>query len=145
VIDLFHYVDIDLAGATSDAARLVEYTPDRIIAITDSGGLVGAFVADWDAGLPPSGITHRVATYASNLRGELNDANVDNFTNTGLPFAAGDITAVFQYHLTIPAHGNRNLEAWIVVGFASGRCDSNAGIFCDGFENGAKTLWNEGL
>ena len=105
LIDIFHMLDFDLAGAGSDSATLV--TANNHIALTDPslntaeyrGLLANAF---------------QVAPFgATDIGAVLSNAVVDNFANTGLPFGPGDFTGGFQWTtVTIPVAGS---QAYTVV------------------------------
>ncbi len=135
-IDLFHYLDMDLAGtSTGDSATLIEYP--NLIEITDSAtgvtaNYVGAF-ADALQVLP-----------FSQLRTLLNDTAPTNLDNSGLPFGAADFTGGFQW-------ASRTLEpgetALFLVATSVGvelRClTPGAGVFCDAFESGDTSFWSQ--
>lgn len=86
-VTVFRYVDVDLAGTSSgDSATSI------------GGGNNHVRISDGVSTLDVVGTNtaYRLTTY-NTLRAALNDAAIDNFANTGLPFAAGDITVGLQW------------------------------------------------
>ena len=86
-IDVFHMADIDVAGSLDDTAVL---KAGGVIGITDGANGAEYFAPDSSAFLvTPSGDT--------GVSSVLFNAAADDFTNTGLPFGPGDVTAGFQW------------------------------------------------
>jgi hypothetical protein len=106
-IDIFNYIDIDLAGtAGSDAATLV--LPNEYIRVTE-----GSTFADF-RGVGAN--AYEVRTYAANLRGALHDTTtLTNLNNTGLPFTPGDFTGAFQWQFSIPAGDSVKVRVFVTV------------------------------
>jgi hypothetical protein len=104
-ITLFHLLDLDLAGtAAGDAAVLL--SPGTHIGFTD-GATTGEY-----RGLGASALLVRPFG-PTDVAEELSDAAVDDFDGSGLPFAAGDATAGFQWAaVTLPPGGQ---QAYTVV------------------------------
>jgi len=87
-LELFHYLDLDLGGtATGDSA--VQSGPNHI-RVTD-----GIWSADYEG----SG-RYEVGSFAT-VRALLTNTSIDNFSNNGLPFAAGDWTGGFQWTVNL--------------------------------------------
>jgi hypothetical protein len=112
-IDVFHALDLDLAGtAGGDAAVLL--APNGHIRVTD-GVQQGEY-----RGLGASAFLVRPFGDPADVPGELSDAGVDDFDNSGLPFAAGDITMGFQWATTaIPPGGQRTCSVVMAVNTAA--------------------------
>ena len=91
-LDLFHYVDFDLAGATSNSATLT--AANNRMNVTHTGGTT----ADWWA---TGAHSYQVNSFAT-LRGLLTNTAIDDLNNTGLPFGPADFTGAFQWTLIIP-------------------------------------------
>jgi hypothetical protein len=87
---IFSYLDYDLQGAGSDSAALVS---PGLMRVTDTTGFFGEFLGVGAA-------AYNVATFP-NTRNLLTDADIDNFANSGLPFAAADWSGAFQWNVTI--------------------------------------------
>lgn len=114
-IDVFSMADLDLGGTTqADSATLL--VPNERIGLTDGSdsaeyGATGAqaflvLPAENSSGLP-------------DVAGRLNDALVDTFDNTGLPFGPDDFSAGFQWTTTvIPPSGSATFVAGIAVNMA---------------------------
>ena len=64
------------------------------------------------------------------------------FDNTGLPFGPGDITAGFEFPITLPPSGSTILRVNLSSGFLEARCNNILGVYCDGFEVGSTALWS---
>jgi hypothetical protein len=143
-VHLFYYLDLDLEGPVSggDSASFGEYsTLIRLVDVEDAGGSIGAFVGRLYF-QNPDALAYRVATYQTELLTKLNDTLVDDFANTGLPFAAADFTGIFQYHFNLPPGGSYVITASFFVN-VSNHCQNLGGIFCDGFEIGAPDVWTD--
>ena len=111
-IDVFHMTDLDLGGTTEgDGATLL--AANGRIGLTD-----GADSAEYGAQSADAFLV-LVAQNSSGLpdvAARLNDLLVDNFDNSGLPFAPGDFTAGFQWTTTaIPPAGSATFVAGIAV------------------------------
>ena len=94
-IDVFHYIDFDLAGTTSNSATLT--TGNERMRVTHTGG---TFADWWGNGAN----AYQVQSFAT-LRGLFTNATIDNLGNFGLPFGPADFTGAFQWTLNIPAGG----------------------------------------
>lgn len=84
-VDLFHYVDIDLAGSSGDDQVSGSTGSHRITDLSGTSVEVRAQGAD----------ASEVAAYPA-LRNRLTDAALDNLTTPSLPFS-GDYTGLFQW------------------------------------------------
>lgn len=109
-IDVFHALDMDLAGTSGgDVGTLLGPADIGIADGAQTGeyrGLgAGAFlVRPFDAG------------GATDVPGLLSDAGVNDFDDTGLPFAAGDITLGFQWTtVSIPSGGQQTYHVVMAV------------------------------
>jgi hypothetical protein len=111
LIAVFHALDMDLAGTAGGDVGVLG-TANELIRIADGvqtgeyqGESANSFmVRPFDAG------------GATDVPGLLSDADLDDFDNTGLPFAAGDITMGFQWTtVTIPPGGQRTYAIIIAV------------------------------
>ena len=135
-VDVFHYLDMDLAGtSTGDSATLIEYP--NLIEITDSStGVTANYVGAGADAL-------QVRPFAQ-LRTLLNDSAPTNLDNSGLPFAAADFTGGFQWASRTLAPGETLI---IAVGTSVGvelRCLTPvSGVFCDAFESGDTSFWSQ--
>jgi hypothetical protein len=111
-ITLFHLLDVDLAGtAPGDAAAL-------LAAGTHIGFTDGAQAAEY-RGLGASALLVRPFG-ATDVAAELTDAGVDDFDGSGLPFAAGDVTAGFQWAaVTLPPGGQQTYGVVFAVNTAA--------------------------
>lgn len=115
-IDVFHVMDVDLAGTSgSDEATLLEAnTRIRIVdgpaEAPNATAEYAALDADAYLVLPYDG------TGQADVAGRLSDADLDDFDNTGLPFAAGDVSSGFQWFTrVIPPLGSATFVAGIAV------------------------------
>jgi hypothetical protein len=99
-IAVYSYLDYDVAATPADTAALL--APGRI-RITDGTGVYGEFL-----GVGPN--AYQVAQFAM-VRANLTDADIDNFANTGLPFASTDWTGGFQWNLNIPVGGSATIRS----------------------------------
>jgi hypothetical protein len=104
--------------------------------MSDAGGNFGYYLA---------GVTARkflVRPYgAGSVRSELNDADVDDFANTGLPFGPGDFTAGWQFPLSMGPGASRSAGGRITINSLEHHCNTSDGILCEGFESGSTVLW----
>jgi hypothetical protein len=95
-LHLFHMNDFDVNGsAAGDSAVSVDGNPNYIRINDATTGQ-----AEYRA---PGAVGHLVLPFAaaSDVAAQLSNATVTNFTNTGLPFGPGDITAGFQWTLVL--------------------------------------------
>lgn len=90
-LDLFHAADMELNGTAGDDAGVLAVANSEIT-ISDGGTITGRYRA-----VGNSNYAVRTAGGGTDTIGLLNDGDVDNYDNTGLPFAAGDITMGFQW------------------------------------------------
>ena len=100
VISIFHGADFDVNGS-SGTDNAVLLNPNNYIRITDT--IAG--VAEYRAHNPAANAFLVRPNGATDVFGELGDANVDNFDNTTLPTSNFDFTGAFQWDLIIPASG----------------------------------------
>jgi hypothetical protein len=107
-IDLFHAVDFDVNGSFgTDVGTLV--TANTEISITDTT----AGNAEYQAFNPPATayLVRAFSTTGTDVPGLLSNAAVNNFDNSGLPFASGDITSGFQWAgIVIPPGGSSSVS-----------------------------------
>jgi len=105
LISLFHGADFDVNGtAGTDNATLLN--PNNYIRITDTT----AGAAE-QRGFNPPAIAYLVRPFgATDVFVELDDANIDNLPNTGLPTSNFDYTGAFQWDLNIPASGTASVS-----------------------------------
>lgn len=90
----FHYVDVNLArSAGGDVGQLASSQFMKFTDAADPGAVMRyrAFGAQH----------HQVGPYPG-LRARLNDADLDELDDTGLPFGPGDASAAFQFRAQIP-------------------------------------------
>jgi hypothetical protein len=108
-IDVFHALDMDLAGtAPDDVGALL--LPSEHIGISD-GPQAGEY-----RGLGASAFLVRAFADPTDVPGELGDAGLDDFDDTGLPFGPGDITMGFQWTtVTIPPGGQQSYRVVMAV------------------------------
>ncbi len=118
-ICIFHMVDIDLqTTAGNDQAALL--FANNHMRIFD----VGANRAEY-RGVGASAYLVRPFG-ATDVAAVLSNAAIDNFGNTGLPFAAADFTGGFQWCASVPASGgSRSFTAIINVNSSLVRGDFN--------------------
>lgn len=106
VIDLYHYVDYDVAGSGGDSANFVG-TPAQM-EVTDPT------TADKMYYLGCRSTNYEVTGFAT-LRGSLGGAAY-NMTNTGIPFGPGDFTGGYQWaSMTVAPNGE--LSVYVAHGF----------------------------
>jgi hypothetical protein len=111
VIDVFHMVDIDLAGSGSDSALAVGVNH---INLTDPSLNTAQY-----HGLGASAYLIRPFG-ATDLGAVLSDAAVTNFDSSGSPFGPGDFTGGFQWPaVSIPPLGVQTFQAIIAVNAAA--------------------------
>jgi hypothetical protein len=94
-VTAFRYVDVDLADTTGG---------DSAVAIGGGGNHVRINDGSNTLDLVGDNATYRVAAFDT-LGTALNDLVVDSFANSGLPFAAGDITLGLQWNAVSIAPG----------------------------------------
>ena len=142
-ISIFHMVEPFLrSNALDDAGKLAGKTPAPLIRVTDSEGpdffsyAAGSAIATYSVGS---------AVDTSGPGGRLRDDDVDNFTNTGLPYVptlnTDNISLAFQFDATIPPSGQQQF----LVRFAANldlACGALNGLLCDGFETGNRSIWS---
>lgn len=92
-LNLFHYIDFDLNGATSNTAFLTAANNRMMVEHAASGT-----AADWWG---TGAHSYQVTTFAT-LRGLLTNTVVNNLNNTGLPFGPGDYTGGYQWTIVVP-------------------------------------------
>jgi hypothetical protein len=112
-IDVFHALDMDLAGTPADDEGTL-LVPNDLIGIDDNvAGQNGRYLGE---GASAFLVRPFDAGGANDVPGVLGDADVDDFDNSGLPFAAGDITMGFQWTtVTIPPAGQQSYRIVIAV------------------------------
>lgn len=91
-VDMFHYIDFDLNGATSNTASLT--TPNNRMLVEH---VASGTTADWWG---VGAHSYQVTSFAT-LRGLLTNTVVNNLNNTGLPFGPGDYTGAYQWTLQV--------------------------------------------
>jgi hypothetical protein len=132
-LDLFHMVDFDAGGdPAGDSVQLVEWTPVRLLRLTDDAGDLADHLAT------PAADAFLVRAFgAGDVGALLSDGDLDPFDDSGLPFGPGDATAGYRFPFVVPAAESR--IALVVLSSNSPRhCDGFPnGLFCDGFERGA--------
>jgi hypothetical protein len=123
-IDIFNFADFDLQPTIgNDVAMLV--AANSHMRITDAGTNFAEY-----RGLGSDAYLVRPFSEITDVAGELSDAAVDNFDNTGLPFGPGDFTGGFQWGTrTIPAGGSQGYVVVLAV-------NSAATVPCPGDTNG---------
>lgn len=135
-LELFHFVDFDVAGAGSDSAALVELTPLTIMALTDPSGNAAQYISF------PSFTGYLVRPFgATDVAAVLSDASVTDFDDSGLPFGPGDFTGGWQHSLSMEPSGSAVVLVYLMVN-STGFCSSNFGIYCDGFESEDFFFWS---
>ena len=108
-ISLFFFQDFDINGSASgDSATLLS---TNLMQITDS---VANFV-QWN-GIGADG--YRAGAFATARLG-LNDAVVDDFADTGLPFGPGDFTGAFQWDVTLAPNESVVLSSAFILNGAA--------------------------
>jgi len=112
-INVFNMTDVDLGG-TSDGDRAELLNPNDRIRFTDEGGDdVAEYAA---AGAEAFLVRPYDGTNMTDVAGELNDADLDDFDDSGVPFGPGDVSAGFQWPTTvIPPSGSATFVAGIAV------------------------------
>ena len=133
-LQVFAYTDMDLdASAGNDSASAVVGSPSQGIDIVDisQGGVLGFY---------PDG--YRVDAF-SIVRDALNDAVIDDFADTGLPFGPGDYTGAFQWGRVLADGELHRYPTLACVNAGPGQCVlTGPPIFADGFETGDTVNWD---
>lgn len=101
-LELFHYLDLDLAGSSGGDSAVLS-GPNHI-RVTDG---------DWTADYEGSG-RYQVGTFPS-VRTLLTNTSIDNFSNAGLPFAAGDWSGGFQWTVTLAPGQATSIGASVTI------------------------------
>ncbi len=107
-IEIFHGVDIDAGGTAAADAGALLYRNNHI-RVTD-----GATRVEY-RGVGAKAYMVRAFNATSDVFGLLDNTAVNDWDNTGLPFASADITASFQWSLNIPASGSASVTAVIAA------------------------------
>ncbi len=107
-IELFHAVDIDAGGTAATDVGALLYRNNHI-RVTD-----GATRVEYK-GVGAKAYVVRAFNTTADVFGLLDNTAVNDWDNTGLPFASGDITASFQWSLNIPASGSASVTAVIAA------------------------------
>lgn len=110
-IDVFHMIDVDLSGTSGTDTATLLMANDRI------GVLDGADTAEYAAlGAGAFLVRPYDGTGQADVAGLLSNVVLNDFDNTGLPFAAGDFSGGFQWTTTvIPPLGAATFIAGIAV------------------------------
>jgi hypothetical protein len=128
-LQVFAYTDMDMDGSSgTDSA--IESTPTQIEIMDTSIALYHGINAD----------AYRVDAFPI-VRDALNDALVDDFANTGLPFAPGDYTGGFQWGAVVGAGASWSFMTGNCVNTGMAGC-LDAAVFQDGFESGDTSAWS---
>lgn len=139
-LEIFALADFDLQPtAANDTARLVEWTPDRILQLNDTGSSFAQYIAIRQ----PGQTTHHLVRPfgATDVGAVLSDAAVTDFDDSGAPFGPADFTAGWQ--LTMPLGPNGIDSARISLNVnRSYNCLGYSGVFCDGLERGDTSIWS---
>lgn len=112
-IEIFHYIDFDLADFNNDEALLTQ--ANNYISLVDNVTPNLVNVGELRAG---GNVSFIVRAYSDdpNIRGLLNDTLVDDLDNTGLPFGPGDFTGAFQWSISLAANGYSSVESTFAIG-----------------------------
>ncbi|MDH3404018.1 MAG: hypothetical protein OES32_14525 [Acidobacteriota bacterium] len=130
-LHVFAYLDMDMDGdAAGDSA--IEAGPFSL-EITERSRAVYQGATGPDA--------YRVDAWPA-VRDALNDAVVDDFANTGLPFGPGDFSGAFQWNRVLPVGGYRAFHTGTCVNTDEPPCDIGDLVFDDGFETGDTSNWD---
>ena len=114
-IDVFNMTDFDLGG-TSEADQADLLSANQLMRVTDGVNVAQYGGEGADAFLV---LAYQGSSGLPDVRARLNDAIVDNFDNSGLPFPAGDFTGGFQWDTTeIPPGGSATFVAGFAVNMA---------------------------
>lgn len=102
----FHYLDVDVLGASASASDGAELVSANLMRIFDeSPNYEIHYLGD-------GAIAYQVTTFAT-LRTSLTNTSITNLNNTGLPFAPADFTGAFQWDVTVPANETVTVTAYI--------------------------------
>lgn len=128
-LQVFSYTDMDMDTSPANDSAILGL-PRRIDIVDLTPASHEGVAADG----------YRVDTFP-NVRNALNDTLVDNFANTGLPFAPGDYTGGFQWGWVL-APGAEHF--FYVVTCVNTTCIPFIGppFFADGFETGNTANWD---
>jgi hypothetical protein len=114
-LNLFHYLDLDLCGTTSNGAQFAAGGPRQLRVTAGSCG-TSAFYLGCNAD------NYEVAAF-SGLRGRLLDASVNDLQNSGVPFGPGDWTGAWQWQdRVIPPSGSLAVTVSIGIDFQLWTC-----------------------
>lgn len=142
-LHIFNLADLDLQPTSGDdSARLVEWTPNRILEIGDPSGNFAQYTAYRN-----SAITNHylIRPYgATDVAAMLSNGTATDFDDSGVPFGPGDITAGWQFTLTLPPGGDRPVTVSLNVNMGIA-CYDGWGVFCDGLERGNTSVWSEAV
>ncbi len=98
-LSIFNYFDLDVGGTPGgDEAVLISSDLIRVTDQADGGDFLDIEIDDADA--------YQVAEWPG-LLDLLDDFDIDDLDNSGLPFGPGDFTGAFQSELLIPNRGER--------------------------------------
>jgi len=141
-LEIFNLADFDLQPTVAnDTARLVEWTPLGILQLNDAGENFAQYSASRQSGSP---IHYLVRPYGANDVGAvLSDASITDFDDSGTPFGPGDLTAGWQFSITVAPSAMVTLAVYLRVNLGY-NCSLNngTGLFCDGLELGNPSLWS---
>jgi hypothetical protein len=106
-INVFTYVDLDLADSSSDhTATLLQANNWMEVLGNDKGPTIGE--------IRGIGADRYAVTTHSDLRDELNGPEPITLGNTGLPYGPGDFTGGLQWqNRTLPANGSLQFQ-WVI-------------------------------
>lgn len=139
-IELFHHLDVDLTSAGSNSAKKAEWTPARIIRISDQAGNSADYLTTDD--------TDRflvAALGSGSVESLLEDADLDDFDGSGLPFSLGDVTAGYQVQRVVPPSGSMGMVVIVAINSPQ-QCDGFPnGLHCDGFESNDFQPWSSSM
>ncbi len=115
-LDIFHMADIDVRPNFGNDSAGLTWTRDHIL-ITDPLGNYAQYrgIGADDYLVRPFGI--------GSVASMLDDADIDDFDSTGLPFGPGDVTAGFQWKIYLPPGGSASITVVFSV-------NDNAPIGC---------------
>ncbi|MGE0478902.1 MAG: hypothetical protein AB7Q17_00395 [Phycisphaerae bacterium] len=122
-IHIYSYLDLDLAGTTSNSATLAG---PNLMQIT-SGATTAEFAG-------PGAVAYQVTSFAT-LRGLLTNTVVNDLNNTGLPFGPGDWTGAYQWTLNLANPGDEATVRCYFSVNAPANPGLRADMNCDGVVN----------
>lgn len=105
-MSMFHYQDYDVGGTFGDDSAVLQATNNMLV--TDGGS------NDFADYFGPGASAWEVEPFPM-LRNRLNDAAVDNWGNSGLPFGPADFTGSFQWDLSIPEGGSATIRVGLSI------------------------------